>query len=80
MSQTDVLVELVRHATAGNEPAIRQAVERLIAEEELNRPTNIGGRIDWIRQLGLTRLPGGNTPLQILLAGCSQWNPAGDAC
>ena len=34
MSQTDVLVELVRHATAGNQPAIRQAVERLIAEEE----------------------------------------------
>lgn len=23
MSQTDVLVELIRHATAGNQPAIR---------------------------------------------------------
>ena len=34
MSQTDVLVELVRHAMGGNQPAIRQAVERLIAEEE----------------------------------------------
>lgn len=32
--QADVLVELVRHATAGNQPAIRQSVERLIAEEE----------------------------------------------
>ena len=34
MSQTDVLVELIRHATAGNQPAIRQSVERLIADEE----------------------------------------------
>lgn len=34
MSQTDVLVELVRHAMGGNQPAIRQSVERLIAEEE----------------------------------------------
>ena len=34
MSQTDVLVELIRHATAGNQPAIRQLVERLIAGEE----------------------------------------------
>ena len=32
--QADVLVELVRHATAGNQPAIRQSVERLIADEE----------------------------------------------
>ena len=32
--QADVLVELVRHATAGNQPAIRQLVERLIAGEE----------------------------------------------
>ena len=32
--QADVLVERVRHATAGNQPAIRQLVERLIAGEE----------------------------------------------
>ena len=32
--QADVLVELIRQALAGNQPAIRQAVERLIAEEE----------------------------------------------
>jgi len=34
MSQTDVLVELARHAMGGNQPAIRQSVERLIAETE----------------------------------------------
>lgn len=34
MSQTDVLVELVRHAMGGNQPAIRQSVEQLIADEE----------------------------------------------
>lgn len=32
--QADVLVELIRQATAGNQPAIRQSVERLIADEE----------------------------------------------
>ena len=41
---------------------------------KLNRPKIIGGRMDWIRQLCLIRLFGDSTPLQILLAECSQWN------
>ena len=49
MSQTDVLVELIRHATAGNQPAIRQSVERLIAVEEQwlppgNKKARVSGR------------------------------------
>ena len=66
MSQTDVLVELIRHATAGNQPAIRQSVERLIADEEQKGHRNLGRALAESPASGAYAVP--NFPIAFLRA------------